>query len=375
MSTRSQKSLIVGSLLFLILIYGLSLRLWSSRGQTILWHQSPRFEELTLNLGLYSVEGLHLPFSNQVTSRNHTTRYQLENSTGTPENSIGPKYGPNDHEMKHLWRSRLGKHSPSLSDSRASHPAMRIKNTSSPTHTNSGASSKSSIVNTTTSSVTITHSRLMANWISPSLNLNQKTKEKTPLQLYAATDDPPPGCQEAHCMEYLTESEKRAMKSCDDEVNKWFNKTVTPDDGICNFMDGQKRLPVALASMQGSGNSWVRGILERVTGVCTGFSMCDYMIRVHGFIGETIKSGSVLVVKTHDPSPRWHQAYRTFRKVIINPGFGSAIYIVRNPYYSAIAEWNRLATTSILRKNHLPHNNSHINVIPREYFGELNTSW
>ena len=35
-------------------------------------------------------------------------------------------------------------------------------------------------------------------------------------------------------------------------------------------MDGSKRAAVALASHPGSGNTWVRGLLEKATGICTG---------------------------------------------------------------------------------------------------------
>ena len=35
-------------------------------------------------------------------------------------------------------------------------------------------------------------------------------------------------------------------------------------------MSGQGRAAVALVSFPGSGNTWVRGLLERATGICTG---------------------------------------------------------------------------------------------------------
>ena len=44
--------------------------------------------------------------------------------------------------------------------------------------------------------------------------------------------------------------------------NKFFGK--------CRFMDGTHRAPVALASMPGSGNTWVRGLLQQATGICPG---------------------------------------------------------------------------------------------------------
>lgn len=35
-------------------------------------------------------------------------------------------------------------------------------------------------------------------------------------------------------------------------------------------MDGEKRAPVGLVSFPGSGNTWIRAILEAATGICTG---------------------------------------------------------------------------------------------------------
>ena len=44
--------------------------------------------------------------------------------------------------------------------------------------------------------------------------------------------------------------------------------------GKCHFMNGTNCEAVALVSFPGSGNTWVRGLLEQATGVCTGRSMC-----------------------------------------------------------------------------------------------------
>ena len=46
--------------------------------------------------------------------------------------------------------------------------------------------------------------------------------------------------------------------------------TVEEMQGGCRFMDGRKRAAVALVGFPGSGNTWVRGLLERTTGYCTG---------------------------------------------------------------------------------------------------------
>ena len=45
-------------------------------------------------------------------------------------------------------------------------------------------------------------------------------------------------------------------------------RNLTSDQ--CCFMNGSKRAAVALVSHPGSGNTWVRGLLEKATGICTG---------------------------------------------------------------------------------------------------------
>ena len=176
-------------------------------------------------------------------------------------------------------------------------------------------------------------------------------------------------CKQRQCKEYLSERELVALKLCMSEVKrKQYIGTI--QDGDCSFIDGKRRLPVALVSTEGSGNTWVRGLLEKATGICTGFVYCDFMMRAHGFIGENIKSGSVLVVKTHTLRPQWY-GEKYHHPEQDEPHYGSAIFIIRNPHDSLIAEWNRRVTNMFLIKNHLPHNESHTNVVPRDYWGML----
>ena len=49
------------------------------------------------------------------------------------------------------------------------------------------------------------------------------------------------------------------------------------------------RSPVALNSQEGSGNTWLRGLLEKATGMCTGFYARDTDMRAHGFLGEGVQ--------------------------------------------------------------------------------------
>ena len=183
----------------------------------------------------------------------------------------------------------------------------------------------------------------------------------------------PRNCRYAHCKEYLMKSELVAIDKCKTDTSK---RTVngkleslrgsTLNENDCNFMNGSNRLPVALASTSGCGNTWIRGLLEKASGICTGFLYCDYAMRREGFIGETVKSGSALVVKTHTMTPRW---YGTKQRTVDDPYYGAAIYILRNPYNSMIAEWNRKVTYDILQ---LPNNESHTNVVQEKYWRKYN---
>ncbi|KAM3959499.1 WSCD family member AAEL009094 [Aphomia sociella] len=87
---------------------------------------------------------------------------------------------------------------------------------------------------------------------------------------------------------------------------------------------------VALVSYPGSGNTWLRYLLQQVTGIVTGSIYMDYGLRVHGFPAENVTDGSVLVVKTHEMPPLEHNKFK------------SAIILIRNPRDSILADFNRL---------------------------------
>ena len=86
-------------------------------------------------------------------------------------------------------------------------------------------------------------------------------------------------CSLPHCMDYLSNFDKACIDYCIEKQQKKRGKGkkhhVTHDYGMhmhgdCRFMQGGKRAAVALASLPGSGNTWVRGLLEKATGICTG---------------------------------------------------------------------------------------------------------
>nr|XP_006825199.1 PREDICTED: WSC domain-containing protein 1-like [Saccoglossus kowalevskii] len=90
---------------------------------------------------------------------------------------------------------------------------------------------------------------------------------------------------------------------------------------------------VALASAPGSGNTWVRHLLEEATGLFTGSVYLDKNLKRGGFIGEKTKwdSGMTIAVKSHETWP-------SIRR------FSGAIVLVRNPFQCIISEFNRKST-------------------------------
>lgn len=88
-------------------------------------------------------------------------------------------------------------------------------------------------------------------------------------------------------------------------------------------------LLTALASFPGSGNTWLRYLLQQATGILTGSIYKDYGLLKTGFPAENVCNSSVLLVKTHE----WGgKAWAPFSK---------AILLVRDPEKAIIAEFNR----------------------------------
>ena len=185
----------------------------------------------------------------------------------------------------------------------------------------------------------------------------------------------PSECSKQNCRNFLSEKERQEMNVCGESVKtkERFSGPIKGSD--CRFLPEMGRHPVALVSAQGSGNTWTRGLLERATGICTGFIFCDKVMRAHGYIGENIRSSKVLVVKTHAVYPKWvGQSNKHARAE--DSKYSSAVFILRNPVRSAIAEWNRRASQTIVGKHNLSitHERHTYNVPPR-LFSKLINAW
>ena len=108
---------------------------------------------------------------------------------------------------------------------------------------------------------------------------------------------------------------------------------IPPSHQHCKKMSFKSSgLVVALESFPGSGNSWVRQLLESATGVYTGAVYCDKSYIEKGMIGEGVTTENVIAIKTH--------ASPNVAKEVINPD--KAIYVIRNPFEAILANYNRL---------------------------------
>ena len=84
----------------------------------------------------------------------------------------------------------------------------------------------------------------------------------------------------------------------------------------------------ALYSFPGSGNTWVRLLIEELSGIFTGSIYHDTRLVQTGMLGEGVKTEHAIVVKCHR---------------IVDEPFGAIIAIVRNPFHAIIS---KLALTS-----------------------------
>ena len=151
--------------------------------------------------------------------------------------------------------------------------------------------------------------------------------------------------------EVAKESHNHSMYPAEDRSTIAHNLTCNLEDS--KFIeDSSYRHFVALASYPRSGNSFLRGLLERSTGFVTCARGSDYKLMALGFQGHRIdpfsnKGGSrCLVHKTHTPmnSQIWekenakqiHQSYPA--------SFDRVIMLVRNPFDVAMSSFHYFQT-------------------------------
>ncbi len=115
------------------------------------------------------------------------------------------------------------------------------------------------------------------------------------------------------------------------------------------FLDGKGPL-TAIVSFHGSGNTWVRYLIEQVTGIFTGSIYCDPVLRKM-FPGEFVASSNVVVVKTHHADttdlPKDVQLQENKQK------YDRAIVLVRDPFDALVSEANRRWNSNRTVNNHV----------------------
>jgi hypothetical protein len=170
------------------------------------------------------------------------------------------------------------------------------------------------------------------------------------------------------CSQKMMEDEGTLSPDFYDFTSLWgggfaFECTSLEDMHFMKSLVVQRRPPwpiTALASFPGSGNTWIRFLLEQTTGVFTGSNDCDMVLKRAGLLGESITSNNVLVIKTHHPSLFVEHLDPGFAG---GPQYKAAIVLIRNPYDAILAEYQMQVLWS------------HVRTLEPSHFKENFTEW
>lgn len=145
---------------------------------------------------------------------------------------------------------------------------------------------------------------------------------------------------------------KKNLADWSQKEKVWLNIThfPWPTDANCKHYSVQFAKPgeipiLGLASYPSSGNTWLRYLIEGITGYYTGSMYNDIMLRKKGFYGEGIPadSGMVLTVKTHGHTTGEGAHVAREKQVMYNHHRevnNTAILLIRNPFKAIIGHRN-----------------------------------
>nr|CAB3267769.1 WSC domain-containing protein 1-like [Phallusia mammillata] len=106
--------------------------------------------------------------------------------------------------------------------------------------------------------------------------------------------------------------------------------------GNIKFLPPRTRKQTVLLSFPGSGNTWVRYLLEKATGVYTGSKYRDEALFKTGFLGELLPNFlRIGIIKCH--------------KALASRGFDENsrfILLIRNPFDATVADFNRYRSSN-----------------------------
>ncbi|CAK8681177.1 unnamed protein product [Clavelina lepadiformis] len=121
-------------------------------------------------------------------------------------------------------------------------------------------------------------------------------------------------------------------------LTAWRTRSSDPFCESKNFFEKSQHNIVGLVSFPGSGNSWLRQMLEMVTGIYTGSVYHDKNLHNTGLLGELLDwtSGKTLLVKDH----LYPDKQETLER------YSAIVLLIRNPYHALVAEFNRRKSQS-----------------------------
>ena len=132
-----------------------------------------------------------------------------------------------------------------------------------------------------------------------------------------------PAAAKDHYLRCLAAFAKRMCQASKPFIQPLAGRACRKPEEMRFLRNDEVRGVYLLHSFPGSGNTWVRQIIEELTGVFTGSIYCDRLLTASGMWGEGMDTEYVSVVKNHMPS------YRFKRSALIG--------IVRNPYHAIMS--------------------------------------
>ena len=133
--------------------------------------------------------------------------------------------------------------------------------------------------------------------------------------------------------------------------NNWNTATPLHSVPACpNKTFGSRFSPTALMSFPGSGNTWLRHLIETATGFYTGSVYNDKDLHQNGFKGERLsvhKWNNLITIKIHNIFNCTQ--CKLFSDIMKNANESKCVILMRNPYDAFIAEFTRFYSDG---KNH-----------------------
>lgn len=142
---------------------------------------------------------------------------------------------------------------------------------------------------------------LQLQWCSELRFIGQKS---SPFKLKVMPFETFPGHKINNKNSFVIESNHVMLKSSDKSEDQQHKlgivSSTKSDNNEFNESKSSEKSIAALASFPGSGNTWLRYLLQQATGILTGSVYKDYGLLKSGFPAESIANSSVLLVKTHE---------------------------------------------------------------------------